>query len=109
MFSFLLKKKVAHIAEDAQTIVRRTGGATGTILALGAYDVDPRLLMFVVQVAKDADREKLKERPALAEALKELPKKHGWPADACGDVVFHIESQETVDREHEGNWAFRFG
>ena len=60
MFSFLLKKKVANIAEEAQTIVRRTGGATGTILALGAYDVDPRLLMFVVQVAKDADREKLK-------------------------------------------------
>lgn len=109
MLNFLLKKKVANIAEEAQTVVRRTGGATCTILSLGAYDVDPRLLMFVVQVAKDADREKLKERPALAEALKELPKKHGWPKDALDDVVFHIESQETVDRENEGNWAYRFG
>jgi len=60
-------------------------------------------------VAKDADREKLKERPALAEALKELPRKHGWPAAAAADVVFHVESQETVDRENEGNWAYRFG
>jgi hypothetical protein len=109
MFNFLLKKKVAHIAEEAQTLVRRTGGTACTILSLGAYDVDPRLLMFVVQVAKDADREKLKERPALAEGLKELPKKHGWPASASDDVVFQIESQETVDRENEGNWAYRFG
>lgn len=109
MLNFLLKKKVAKIAEEAQTVVRRIGGGACTILSLGAYDVDPRLLMFVVQVAKDADRDKLKERPALAEALKELPKKHGWPADACDDVVFNIESQETVDRENEGNWAYRFG
>jgi hypothetical protein len=109
MLNFLLKNKVAKIAEEAQTVVRRTGGATCTILSLGAYDVDPRLLMFVVQVPKDADRDKLKERPALAQSLKELLKKHGWPAKACDDVVFHIESQETVDRENEGNWTYRYG
>jgi hypothetical protein len=57
MFNFLPKKKVSNIAEEAQTLVRRTGGAACTILSLGAYDVDPRLLVFVVQVAKDADRE----------------------------------------------------
>jgi hypothetical protein len=109
MLNFLLKKKVANMADEIKTAVRRTGGANCTVLTLGAYDVDPRLLVYVVQVATDAERDKLKDRPTLAESLKELPAKSGWPSSACEDVTFHIESQQTVDRENEGNWAYRYG
>ncbi len=108
MLGFILKRKAGHIAEDAQLLARRSGFKC-TLLALGAYDVDPRLLQFVVQVPTDAERDKLRERQAFAEGLKELLVKHGWPESARDDVVFHIESQETVDRENEGNWAYRFG
>jgi hypothetical protein len=109
MLNFLLKKKVTRIADETKTVVRRIGGANCTVLSLGAYDVDPRLLVYVVQVATDAERNKLKERPALADSLRELPAKNGWPDSACEDVTFHVESQETVDRENEGNWGYRYG
>ncbi len=108
MLKFMAKKKIDHILDAAKRIYTVNGGK-GTLVTFGAWDVDPRLLGFVYQVATDAERDKLKERAVLLQSLAGLPAQHGWPADACADVVFEIESQETIDRDNEGNWSIRFG
>ncbi|MEO8202818.1 MAG: hypothetical protein ABI630_03070 [Betaproteobacteria bacterium] len=108
MLNFLLKMKVSQMASSAKSLVSGTG-CKCKVESFGAYDVDPRLLVFAVQVPTDAERDKLRSREALVQALKLLPAKSGWPEAARNDVVFDIESQETVDRENEGNWSFRYG
>ena len=34
--------------------------------------------------------------------------KHDYPADAQNNVHIGFESQETVDRESDGNWYLHF-
>ena len=108
MLKFVLKRKVDSIAATARKLIT-TQGCKCTVAVYGAYDVDARLLVVVMQVPTDAEREKLKTRPGLLQNLKDLPAKEGYPADACNDVVLEIQSQETVDRENEGNWSYRYG
>lgn len=107
MLKFMLHRKVEHMSAAAAKLVAANAVKCKT-WSFGEYDVDPRLLVVVVQVATDAERDKLKGREPLLESFKKLPAEHGWPAEACADVVFEVESQETIDRKYEGNWAFRF-
>jgi hypothetical protein len=108
MLKFLLKLKVGNIESAAKRLVTATG-CKCKMRAYGAYDVDPRLLGIVIQVATDAERDKLKSRAGLTQALKALPAQNGWPENACADVSIEIESHETVDRDNDGNWSVRYG
>ncbi len=107
MLKFLLKRKVGNIEEAARKLAF-ANACKCTLWSYGEYDIDARLLVMVVQTATDEEREKLKSRPQFIQALKELPAKHSWPDEACADVVFEIESQQTVDRDFAGNWQQRF-
>jgi hypothetical protein len=62
----------------------------------------------MLKVSKDLERNELKNMPYLISALKNLLVGYSWPVNARSDVVFDIESQETVDREYKGNWFYRY-
>lgn len=40
--------------------------------------------------------------------MKTLLEKFNWPIQARANVTFDIESQETVDRENNGNWWYHY-
>lgn len=85
MLKFMLHRKIDQMSAAAAKLV--SGHAVKCKLwSFGEYGVDPRLL----------------------ESFKKLPAENGWPAESCADVVFEVESQETIDRKFEGNWSFRF-
>ena len=78
------------------------------IWSFGAYEIDPKHLVFVVGVPTDNDRNTLKNDEEFTAALPNLLERYNWPMKARPGVIFDIESQETVDRENDGNWFYHY-
>ncbi|AIL47259.1 hypothetical protein BD94_3484 [Elizabethkingia anophelis NUHP1] len=51
---------------------------------------------------------KLKEDKILNEKSRELFIKYKYPKNAIEYVSINFESQETVDRDYEGNWYYYY-
>ena len=100
---FLLKWKIWRIETELKSLLKKTG-VKPLVWSFGAYDIDPKHLVFVVGVPTNKEKNDFKADSLLAEKMKFLLKKYNWPIDARKHVVFDIESQETVDRETNGNW-----
>ncbi len=78
------------------------------VWSFGAYYIDPKYLVFVVGVPTDAAKETLKSTSTFTASMKELLETFNWPIQARAEVVFDVESQETVDRENNGNWWYHY-
>jgi hypothetical protein len=100
---FLLKWKIWHIETGLKSLLEKTG-VKPMVWSFGAFDIDPKHLVFVVGVPTDEEKNNLKVDSLLAEQMQFLLEKYNWPIAARKHVVFDIESQETVDRETNGNW-----
>jgi len=71
---------------------------------IGAYDIDPRHLSFVIGVQTDKERDRLRADQQFNEQLKQALVTVDWPEAARPHVKFEIQSDETVERESAGNW-----
>jgi hypothetical protein len=78
------------------------------VWSFGAYFIHPKHLVFVVGVQTDIEKEKIKSDPDFNTAMKRLLVKFNWPEKARDNVVFDVESQETVNRENNGNWWYHY-
>jgi hypothetical protein len=107
MTSPLLAWKVLRI-EVAIKQILRSRGIEPHVWSFGAFYLDPKFLVFVVGVQTDAEKERLKSDPVFSGLLKNLLSLRNWPSSAREHVVFDIESQETVDRETNGNWWYHY-
>jgi hypothetical protein len=74
------------------------------VWSFGAYEIDPKNLVFVVGVSTDKEKRNLKIDVKFNNNMKALLIKYNWPIESRKHVVFDIESQETVDRESSGHW-----
>ena len=79
-------------------------GVQPEIWSFGAYYLDPRHLVFVIAVHTDAEKERLKSDAGFQARMRELLVTYNWPAEVRALIHFDIESQETVNREDDGNW-----
>lgn len=103
----LLKLKIWRIEKSLRDLVRDKGFKP-KIWSFGVYYIDPKHLVFVVGVETDNDKRKLKEDNNFINSMRELLNIYNWPNQARHDVVFDIESQETVERENNGNWWYHY-
>lgn len=71
---------------------------------IGAYNIDPKYLFFVIAVQTDRERDRLRADQQLSEQLMQALVTVDWPEAARPHVKFEIESEETVKRESGGNW-----
>ncbi|MCZ2496111.1 hypothetical protein GN316_05020 [Xylophilus sp. Kf1] len=103
MRNIFLKIKIGLIKADLRKLVLKEG-VEPMVWWFGAYDIDPKHLVFVVGVPTDVEKLRLRANDALIRHMRELLIRRRWPQAARGDVVFDIESKESVDRESNGNW-----
>lgn len=100
---WLLKLKVWRI-ESALRALLKAVGIKPFVWSFGAYYIDPKHMVFVVGVPSDKERDSLRNDKDFLAKMQSLLVRFNWPAPAREHVAFDIESQETVDRESNGNW-----
>ncbi|WKE65377.1 hypothetical protein PVT67_17190 [Gallaecimonas kandeliae] len=105
--NLLLKWKIWRIESALKNLVRAEG-LKPMVWSFGAYYIDPKYLVFVVGVPTDTAKETLKSNSTFTASMKELLETFNWPIQARPEVVFDVESQETVDRENNGNWWYHY-
>jgi len=103
-----LKNKIVHIQNDIKNIVTNYCDEKIWIMRYGAYDIDPKYLVIWVCVVSDCMKHKLQSNNELKKSIDLIFKKHGYPEQAMSKVKVGFESQETVDRESEGDWYLHF-
>ena len=101
--NLILKWKIWRIESALKNLVRAEG-VKPIVWSFGAYYIDPKHLLFVVGVPTDEAKKNLKSNSSFMSSMRELLAKYNWPIQARPEVIFDIESQETVDRENNGNW-----
>lgn len=104
---YRLKWKIWRIEFGLKVLLKGVG-VKSLVWSFGAYYIDPKYLVFVVGVPSDEEKNKLKADPNFDQAMKALLIKYNWPLTAREYVAFDIESQETVDRETNGNWWYHY-
>ena len=98
-----LKWKIWRI-ESALKAILKKDNIKPIIWSFGAYYIDPKHMVFVVGVPTDEEKEQLKSDQKIKDEFKSLLETYNWPIGARDHVAFDIESQETIDRESNGNW-----
>src|SRR5687768_2913203 len=100
---WLLEWKLLRIESALNTLLINSG-VTAIVRSFGPHYIDPGQLVFVVCVPLDRERDMLRGDYQLLLKMRKLLDQFNWPVAARDRVHFDIESQETVDREDDGNW-----
>jgi putative membrane protein len=99
-----LNAKINQIKRDIKELVKPYCTEGYSIDCYGAYEIDPKNLVYLVCVQSDRMKEQLKANVELNNALRNTLITNEYPVEARGNVYIDFESQETVDRESNGDW-----
>ncbi|WP_029272583.1 hypothetical protein [Flavobacterium sp. KJJ] len=103
-----LEIKVIKIKKDIEAIVSEVCSENFSVLKYGAYEINPKYLVYWICVNTDEVRNKLSNDKILKETLRNVIINAEYPIEAVNDVFVGFESQETVDRESNGDWYLHF-
>jgi hypothetical protein len=103
----LLKWKIWRIEAGLKALLKEKK-IKPYVWSFGAYYIDPKHLVFVVGVPSDDEKNRLKTDIDFNNRMTQLLVTYNWPVDARKYALFDIESQETVDRENNGNWWYHY-
>ncbi len=104
----VLARKIKRIEAGIVRLFKKQVGIDTSIWSYGAYEIDPKYLVFVIRVDTDKTRDRLRADEALKQGLFQLLVEEDWPEPAREHVHFSIESEETVQRESGGNWFYHY-
>ena len=103
-----MKRKILDIVDNIKIIIQSFCKEKFWINWYGAYDVDPQNLVIWICVQTDNTKFKLESNPELNTQLRDILSKYNYPVHARSAVHIGFESQETIDREANGNWYEHF-
>jgi len=103
-----IKRKILDIEDDIEELIKNKCSEKFNLVWYGAYDIDLKHLVYWVCIESDKLKDQLTDDILLNEQLRMLLKKHNYPKKARPFVSIGFESQETVDRESDGNWYHHF-
>jgi DnaJ-class molecular chaperone len=70
----------------------------------GANHIHPKYLVYWICVKSDKEKNRLQANDKLMEKLRQVLVEYNYPIEGRNSVHIGYESQETVDRESNGNW-----
>jgi hypothetical protein len=103
-----IKRKIIDIEEDVKIEIKSVFKERFWINRYGAYKIDPKYLVLWICVETDEQKLKLKSNKILKSKWNNILIKNNYPESARPFVCFDFESQETVERESNGNWFEHF-
>ena len=103
-----MKGKILRIKDDIKKIIKPICREKFWVEWYGAYDVDPKNLVFWICVQTDETKERFAADSGLLKTIRSLLNKYDYPENARDSVYIGFESQETVDRESSGDWYLHF-
>ncbi len=103
-----LKRKVLDVESDIKALMKQYFKGRYWVTHYGAYDIDAKNLVYWICVDTDSERDKLRSDKSLNGELSEILIKRNYPEKARPLVGIDFESQQTVDRESDGNWWMHF-
>jgi len=104
----VIKRNILDIKSDMEKIIQPVCTERFFIDWYGAYDINPKHLVYWICVQSDKVKNKLIANVELMITLRALLEKHQYPAESQKFVHIGFESQETVNRESKGNWYYHF-
>ncbi|OJX28465.1 MAG: hypothetical protein BGO86_07600 [Chryseobacterium sp. 36-9] len=99
-----LKRKILDIKNEMRMIVSEVSAENVRVDWFGAYNIAPKYLAFWICVQTDLVKEELIANKDLHLKLYSLLEEYDYPSEARRFVFIGFESQQTVDRESNGNW-----
>jgi hypothetical protein len=103
-----LKRKIKTIEENIKKTVSIFCNENFSVIQYGAYDINPKHLVFWICVDTDKIKKELESNIELNNQLRSLLVKYEYPKEAVDSVYIGFESQETVERESKGDWYLHF-
>ncbi|WP_160292173.1 hypothetical protein [Pedobacter lusitanus] len=103
-----MKRKILDIKDDIEKLIMHYCEEKFWIEWYGAYDIDPKHLVFWICIQSDEMKLNLKVNSELINKLRNILIKNNYPEQARQYVSIDFESQETVNRESAGNWYQHF-
>ncbi|GAA0875181.1 hypothetical protein GCM10009118_15900 [Wandonia haliotis] len=103
-----MKGKILRIKVGIYSLVEPICKEKFWIHWYGAYNLDPKNVVFWICVKTDREKEKLELDLDLMEKIRFLLVKYNYPEEARKYVYIGFESQETVNRESNGDWYLHF-
>lgn len=113
IFSFFQSKNaltitIQTIEKEMKQLLSTKLNEKFSIFHYGAYEIDPKHLVFWICVDTDEIKQKLEENKELNSQLRNILIKNKYPKAAIPNVHIGFESQETVGRESKGDWWLHF-
>jgi hypothetical protein len=94
----------------AKREIRRIAGQycrRAKVFSFGAIRVNPRHLAIWITTQTDEERDSMRASHDLVPQFRRVLLAVGYPPSAVAEVGFEFESQQTVDRDYDGNWWYR--
>ncbi len=98
-----LEDKINAIEADMERIVKGLTNEAVWTTHYGAFDIDPKHLVYKICLQSDEERRQMANNVILKQQLRDLLDKHDYPKQARSNVYIGFESQEAIDRESGGN------
>jgi hypothetical protein len=103
LFASAVEKRIHRVEDRLRRHLEPRSYGKLWVHHFGATDIDPRHLVICVCVATDQERTEL-VNAGIAARVRLWLKEEGYPAEAIQGVGVSVDSQETVDRDWNGNW-----
>lgn len=114
IFNFFRKNNLSNKIEMAEREIKQivqeklNEKEKVKILKYGAYDIEPNYLVIWVTVESDKIKDQLERDGILKKQLRDVLVKVRYPEKSIDKVKIGFESEETVNRESNGDWYLHF-
>ena len=98
-----LEDKINRIEAQMESKVKSMTTESVWTTHYGAFEIDPKHLVYKICVQSDAERIRLANNKELNDQLRDLLTLYKYPAQARSKVFINFESDESINRDSGGN------